>query len=285
MRYVRCRLLDIVDRRQNGFLMFRTLRRNIICMTVLAITGTSAATANAGDQVDRLVAAVEGAGHHVPPTEKLRQSCDQDLMCIARFLRDRIGEGAELVPSDGPSDSRTSWQSPSTGLMTVTRADGMHVLVIRRYDPDAILAAVKNIPGGAAVALDLRSYDGPDDLDAMRRTAALFTGRVPRAFGIRHFSGRLVDWTIQAQATPALDVTLQVWIGPANDAVSSLFAVLLRDHAGARLLGQQTRASDHVRTRIPVTPGWALAVPTGRLSVPGADLASGVLPDGNVPPS
>lgn len=264
--------------------MFRSLRRNIIRMTALAITAMPAAAASVGDKVDRLVIAVEGAGHHAPPPAKLRQACDQDLMCIARFLRDRIGEGADLVPSNGPADNRGSWQSPSADLVTIARADGVLVLVVKRFDPDAVTAALKGVPPGADVVLDLRTYDGPDDLDAMRRTAALFTGRVPRAFGIRHVSGRLVDWTIQAQPSSAFDMALQVWIGPANDSVSALFAVLLRDHAGARLLGGKTRASDYVRTRIPVIPGWALAVPTGRLSVPGADLSAGVVPDGVVPP-
>ena len=68
-----------------------------VLFAAVALAATAGFQAKA-DELSRIAAAVASAGHAVPPLASLRDACDDDALCAARFLRDRIGEGAELVP-------------------------------------------------------------------------------------------------------------------------------------------------------------------------------------------
>lgn len=238
-----------------------------------------AATASAAraDEPTRLVHAVEGAGHELPPVQTLRKNCDDDMLCIARFIKDRIGDGAALVPAEDDAPGRTGWGRGRPPLGIVAEIDARTVIPVNRFDARAleeVLAAAR----GTAV-LDLRAT-ADDDIDAMRKAVALFTGTVARAFTVRHVRGRAIDWTIQAPLQGGTFKTPEVWIGPGTGPAAALFAALMHRHAGAVLRGQATPPHAFMTEDVPVIHGWALRVPTGALEMPDADLAKGVVPDG-----
>lgn len=231
------------------------------------------------DDPTGLINAVEAAGHPLPPPDTLRTSCNDDMLCVARFIRDRIGAGSYLIPVEGPSGERSGWSGGAPSLGAVATANGTTIVQVLRFDTQAIEKAAA--AGGGALILDVRRTSSTD-LDAMRRVAALFTGSVARAFTVKHMRGRTIDWTIQApKGAKPLNVAA-VWVGPETGSVAALFAALLQKHAGAELRGDPTPADAFLTIDIPVIHGWDLRVPTSKLEMPGIDLAVGLTPVGPV---
>ena len=74
------------------------------CLTALVLV-TATITAAVADDIADIASAVAAAGHDVPAPAVLKRACDQDALCAARFIRDRIGEGAAIVPAEPVSVS------------------------------------------------------------------------------------------------------------------------------------------------------------------------------------
>ncbi len=241
----------------------------------------------AADDIPDLARAVAAAGHDVPAPGVLERACDRDALCVARFLRDRIGDGAAIVPADADTDNKSTWTRPPALHLTTLGADGRLIVVPRRFDARAIADAVRDAQregtGVSRVVIDLRRMQGDGNLDNMRRSAALFTGMRERALQIRYSTGRIVDWTVPKPPDKLSGFRLEVWTDADIDADAEAFAALLRKHAGARVYGETSRARGYRVEAVPVMHGWALEVPIGRLSMPEGDLETGVVPDGPVP--
>lgn len=230
----------------------------------------SSITHAAADDPARLINAVEAAGHDVPSPATLRSSCDDDMLCIARFLKERIGEDALLIPDEHKEPERaTSWQRSAP--LSISARD---TAVVHRFDAEALAARFTE---AKIRILDLRKTVD-DDLDRMRRAAGLFIGEVQRAFAVSHIGGRKIDWTVAAQRTGLLTPVPGVLVGPETGVAAVLFAVLLKQHADAEIYGEATAASAFLTTDIPVTRGWKLRIPRAVIEVPGQDLEKGVTP-------
>ena len=230
-----------------------------------------AASAAHADEPARLIHAVEAAGHHVPPIPTLRSSCDDDMLCIARFLKERIGDGAALIPDDGrQQEARSSWQR-AAALTDL----GNGKVALWRFDARAI---VERFKATKLELLDLRRTMD-DDLDQMRRVAGLFAGDVERAFTVTYINGRQIDWTVSAPREGLLTPVPEIWVGPETGVASVLLAVLLKKHAKAVVRGEPTQKSAFLTTDIPVTHGWKLRVPWAILAVPDFDLSVGIVPE------
>ncbi|MBO6949436.1 MAG: hypothetical protein JJ855_15760 [Rhodospirillales bacterium] len=242
-------------------------------------------TAVAEDIVD-IAAQVAAAGHDVPSPGVLKRACDQDALCAARFIRDRIGDGAAIVPAE-PKDKKSGWTKSAPLHHVSVGTDGRMIIAPRRFDERAIVAALARARGSGEVfstlVIDLRKLDKADSTDNMRRTAALFTGMQDRAFQLTYATGRAVDWTVPKPQRKVDGFRLEVWTDHEIDADAETFAALLRKFANARIFGEDSRAKGYLKTTVPVTHGWALEIPTGRISVPGVDLTGGLLVDGRVP--
>lgn len=237
-----------------------------------------ASPAPADEQSD-LIGAVEASGHTVPSARTLRASCDDDMMCIARFLVDMIGEGAALQPLETAASPRSSWlKTPAVG--NVTEHAGRKVMPILRFDAETVTRALKDAPGG--VVLDMRET-ADQDLDPMRRVAALFIGGVERAFTVSYFGGRRVDWTVPKPRGPVYGKPLEIWVGPKTGNVAALFAALLSRHGGARVLGPATQTDAFLSKDLAVVHGWSMRVPTAFIGMPDTDLSKGLVPSGPIP--
>ncbi len=222
------------------------------------------------DEPARLIHAVEAAGHHVPPILTLRSSCDDDMLCIARFLKERIGEGAALIPDDGrQQEEKSSWQK-AAALTDL----GSAKIALHQFDASAVAERFKE---AKLDVIDLRRTKD-DDLDQMRRVAGLFIGDVERAFTVNHIGGRQIDWTVSAPREGLLTPVPEIWLGPETGVAAVLLAVLLKKHAKAAIRGEPTQKSAFLSIDIPVMHGWKLRIPRAFLSVPDLDLSVGVVP-------
>ena len=269
------------------------MRLNPPC-AVLLMTLALARTAAADDIAD-IAGAVAAAGHDVPAVSVLTNACNTDPLCVARFLKDRIGGVAALVPHDPGAPQPRGWQKRPPLHMVINDTDGRLIVVPARYDVGAVTEAVTGAVAGAVenaqkdsapirkVVIDLRKIDDDGNLDGMRRLAAAFTGAQARAFQLRHSGGRAVDWTIMKPLRRLGPLALEVWIDADISAAEEAFAALMRKHAGAVVLGETSRARGFVMQSIPVTPGWALVVPSAQVIMPEDDLTNGLIPDGPVP--
>ncbi|WNJ98644.1 S41 family peptidase [Thalassospiraceae bacterium LMO-JJ14] len=265
--------------------------RKWITPVVLPLLAISLAMPVAADDIADIAAQVAAAGHDVPPASVLRHACDTDPLCVARFLKDRIGPGAELLPDTGEGLKTRGWKARPALHRVVNDMKGTLFIVPARFDAKAIAGAIAGAVGDAAgqgaatgrLVLDLRDLDDAENLDAMRRTAALFTGRHERAFREDHTGGRAVDWLIPKPAKRLGPFAIEVWTDAEISAAAEAFAQLLRLHAGAKIMGRASLARGFVMKSIPVMPGWVLRIATGRLSVPGVDLTAGVQPDAPIP--
>lgn len=255
------------------------------CLTALVL-GAVTISAAAADDISDFAAQVAAAGHDVPAPDVLKRACDQDALCAARFIRDRIGAGAAIVPLE-QTEEKSGWTRPAPLHHVSVGADGRMIIAPRRFDERAIVAAVERARNSgeafSTLVIDLRKVVKTDSTDNMRRVAALFTGGQDRAFQLTYATGRAVDWTVPKPQTKLDGFRLEVWTDAEIDADAEAFAALLRKFANARIFGEVSRARGYLKTTVPVTHGWALEVPTGRISVPGVDLSEGLLVDGRVP--
>lgn len=255
------------------------------CLTAV-VFATAMISAAAAEDIGDIASAVAAAGHDVPSPSVLKRACDQDALCVARFLRDRIGEGAAIVPAD-QTDVKSGWTRPAPLHHVSVGTDGRMIIAPRRFDDRAIVEAVNRARRSgetfSTLVLDLRKLDKSDSTDNMRRMAALFIGKQERAFQLTYATGRAVDWTVPKPPEKLDGFRLEVWTDHEIDADAEAFAALLRKYANARVFGETSRAGGYLKTTVPVTHGWALEIPTGRISVPGVDLTEGILVDGRVP--
>lgn len=265
------------------------MRKIVMKSVILAFAAPLAWMSSAGhassDDIADIAKGVMAAGHDVPSARTLSDACAGDALCVARFLKDRIGDGAQIIPDVGTHSKRSRWQATGPGLhRTLEDGNGRLFLVFARYDAEAVLAALNNAkPATRKIILDLREVQHGDDLDGMRRVAALFIGKTDRAFQLDYSTGKHVEWTIMPPLRTIEAESIEVWIDQETDAVGEVFASLLRTHAGAVILGQQPAARGYLSTVIPVTHGWSLSVPTARISIKGTDFNVGLIPDGAIP--
>ncbi len=251
----------------------------MIGFVFLGIVSATVSTARA-DEIADMARAVSSMGHDVPSIVTLRDACDADALCVARFLRDRIGEGAELVPHDPQPKKTRGWHKAQPALISVRADNGQTlVLALLRYDANEVLQTVEKSPvEPTRIVLDIRSMDKEMDLDGMRRMASLFMGHKKRAFQVRYATGKNVDWRIPTPPKLISTDNLEILVGTGTDAAGEVFAWLLQKHARAKITGAQTRARGFILEQIPVTHGWMLNVPRARVHIPEIDIQNGISP-------
>ena len=252
----------------------------------MVLAGASAAHAEAEAPRDRLLGAV--ARHAALPAtlaaDVERRCPSADTRCAARLIAGSL-PAARLVRVKHPDTDtiRRARTEPSLAAAG-QRDDGALVVVLDRFGRTAdreIADAVAAHAGGAAMrlVLDLRR-NGGGDFDRMRRVASLFTGPQEGAIRLIGPDGA----TDVALPAPLRDLgldgaTIDVLVGPGTASSAEVLAVLLRRHAGARLLGARTAGKDWLTRLVPVDHDWRLAVPAERIEVPGEHLAQGLAPD------
>ena len=241
----------------------------------------AAATAAAGDPIERLLASLAATGWHAEGVTEsgLRQACGDDVVCAAETIA-RQDWRARLEPARHPDSDTIRWAKTRRSAFDLGLApDGRRRIALDGFGRkvEAELAAAL-ASGGAGVILDLRANRG-GDFARMLKIAGRFTGSVPGALRLvaaDHM--RPVD--LPAPEGPPAAVAVTVLVGPETASSGEVLAALLRRYAGARVLGQRTAGKDYLLHIVPLDQDWRLLVPGARIEVPGEALRGGLLPDG-----
>lgn len=244
----------------------------------------TASSALAGDAVRLLGVAINEAGLPEARAHEIRDTCGAAaVLCIAQGIVDAIGPKAALIEVRHPDSdtirlaatapSITDLSFPAPGILRV-RLD--HFGRKAEWEvAEAVLAGGDNIQ---TIELDLRGNRG-GDLDRMMRVAALFTGAVANALDLT-FLTRQEAVSITTPVAVMAKHSLRVLIGPQTASSAEALAALLRQHAGARILGVRSRGKDWLQRLVAVNHDYRLALPVASIHVSGVTLAGGLMPDG-----
>jgi len=249
MRLKKCMLL--------GFMM---------ALPWFAFDDTHADTAD----INTLVSGVRALGYEIPEFAQISASCDGDAMCAARFLKDSVGTGAQIVPATQSQPKRTGWRDRKAPMRIVPDpSSGAITIQFVQFDA----AFLSNFLSRLAVVpqkmiLDLRQLALTDELGEVRRTASLFTGKRDRAFRLTHSTGREVDWQIPQAKTAWPDEEIIIQIGAETPGNGLAFAAILKRYVGAKIKGGALPEQLFVHQIVPITHGWEMHVPSGRVTFP-----------------
>lgn len=220
--------------------------------------------------INTLVSGVRALGYEIPEFAQISASCDGDAMCAARFLKDSVGPGALIVPATQSQPKRTGWRDRKAPLRIVPDpSSGAITIQFVQFDA-AFLSSILNrlavVP--QKMILDVRQLAMTDELGEVRRTASLFTGKRDRAFRLTHSSGRDVDWQIPQAKTIWPDEDIIVQIGAETPGNGLAFAAILKRYAGAKIKGGLLPEPLFLHQIVPITHGWEMRVPSGRVTFP-----------------
>jgi hypothetical protein len=202
-------------------------------------------------------------------------------LTFAPFLG-RAPAGTILQRVHHPTSDQIRWAATESSVERVADLGaGRRVVRLDRFGRKADYELSAALRGADTLVLDLRHNHG-GVLRRMLRIAGRFTGPVPGAVRL-----------IQADRVRVLAIpepSGAIWRGPITvlvgaNTISSgeVLAALLRRHAGAAVLGERTFGKDYVLRVEPIDADWRALIPDGRIEVPGAVLAGGLLPDGPIP--
>jgi hypothetical protein len=194
----------------------------------------------------------------------------------------RAPAGTILQRVHHPTSDQIRWARTERSIERTTNL-GAHRRLIRldRFGRkvDFELSAV--LRGADALVLDLRHNHG-GVLRRMLRIAGRFTGPVPAA--VRLVNADQVRLLAIPQPSGAVwRGRITVLVGANTISSGEVLAALLRQHAGATVLGERTWGKDYVLRIEPIDSNWRALIPDGRIEVPGQVLAGGLAPDGPIP--
>ncbi len=226
----------------------------------------------------------------LPPLSVIQQQCAQDTLCAARILAGIIGPAARLEPVQHPSTDTIRWVKSAPSITEYRLSDG-DVLTInlshfgrRAVDEikQIILTKPHALPSSLRrLSIDLRENSG-GHFKHMLQVASLFTGPVRGAVNlVRPHQVTKVDIPANTSQRPyiPLYIPLDILVGPKTASSAEVLAALLKQHAGARLMGDQTYGKNHLSRVIPIHHDLRLLVPDARIEIPGISLVGGLIPD------
>ena len=258
--------------------------RSIIAISATALTlllPSVSALAEGG--VERLLNAARSlAPGQVPSLAHVMNECAGDELCAARMVRDSLGPRARLERVKHPDTDtiRRVKSLPSLTGRTVT-ANGAIRLTLDRFGRTAVAEIKAALSGSDShsrrIEIDLRGNRG-GRLDRMLRVAALFLGPTPDAIRLDGPGGaRMIS--IPDRGGKLAFRELKLIVGPDTASSAEIFAALMRARAGARIEGGRTRGKNWLLRVIAVNHDWRLLVPAETVTVPGAVIAGGIVPD------
>lgn len=252
-----------------------------------------APTARAQETIERLlatVAAYASADAGLPESSALRRLCGADALCAARLVVRALGKGAALERVAHPdTDTIRRVTTPPSVRALGRLPDGAALIALDRFGRTAERELREAIAAldASRVVLDLRANRG-GGFERMLRVAGLFTGPVAHALDVIGTDGR------RPRAIPAggriagvhgvtVGVALTVVVGRHTASSGEMLAALLRRHAGAEIVGEQTAGKDYLVRVVPVHHDWRLVLPAERIEIAGENLAGGLRPDRPAP--
>lgn len=191
-------------------------------------------------------------------------------------------DGIVLQRVPAPDTDTIRWVTSRRSVeRTADLGAGGRLVRLDRFGRKVEFELLEALTGADAVVLDLRHNRG-GDLRRMLRVAGRFTGPVPGAVRLVQ-AGRVEELALPAPAGPVWRGRLTVLVGADTISSGEVLAALLRQHAGATVLGERTWGKNYVLRIEPIAQGWRALVPDGRLEVAGEVLAGGLVPDGPIP--
>lgn len=248
----------------------------------------TALPALADDAVRLLGAAIDEAGLLEEQADEIRDACGElAALCTARGIVDAIGPKAALIEVRHPdSDTvRMAVTAPSVTDILFSAPDILRVRLDqfgRKAEWEVAEAVVSGGDALRVIELDLRGNRG-GDFDRMLRVAALFTGAVTNALDLEFLAGQ-ESVSIASPVARVPSHTLRVLIGPQTASSAEALAALLRQYAGARIEGAQSRGKDWLQRLVAVNHDYRLALPIATIHVSGTSLSGGLAPDGPLSP-
>ncbi len=240
------------------------------------------------ERVFRMVQAVSDAD--IPPLSVIREHCGEDTLCAAKILARAIGPEAWLEPVQPTSTDTIRWvrSTPSITGYQFSHT-GVLTLNLDHFGRQAIdeitdIIQAETHPSRSSLqrlSIDLRENSG-GSFDRMLQIASLFTGHIPGAVQLVK-TGQVTHVDIPANTAQrpslSLHVPIDILIGPKTASSAEVFAALLKQHAGARLIGEQTYGKNYLLRIVPIHHTMRLLIPDAQITVPGVRLAGGLVPD------
>jgi hypothetical protein len=194
----------------------------------------------------------------------------------------RAPAGTILQRVHHPTSDQIRWARTETSIeRTASLGARRHLVRLDRFGRKVDYELSAALRGADALVLDLRHNHG-GVLRRMLRIAGRFTGPVPGA--VRLVKADRVGVLAIPQPSGAIwGGRITVLVGANTMSSGEVLAALLRQHAGATVLGERTWGKDYVLRVEPVDPDWRALIPDGRIEVPGEILAGGLVPDGPIP--
>jgi hypothetical protein len=259
-------------------LLSLTLRSALAALVAAFVGGLP--TGAAAEGADSLIARAAALRPDVVTSSVARDvsaACGVYATCAAHALAALLGPEArvEAVPPPDTDVIRLVETIPSVARVHRCE-DGRLAVRLDRFGR-RVTAEILTVIGDLVtepVVLDLSRNEG-GRLRRALEVAALFTGPVPEAVRIESHDGvATFDVTEpQRRLTPG---DLIVRIGPETASSAEVLALLLRQHAGARIVGTPSIGKDVALRALAVDASTRLVLPVGRISVPGETLAGGI---------
>lgn len=207
------------------------------------------------------------------------------LLALAGRSVERLGpEGVQRIlrdPDQGAVEARVQdlvGGPPATLSLRRSRYDavsaerieahGASILRVHRFVKGLTVRQLRQalqpvLAAGRPVVLDLRYSVGGELFEALD-AASLFVPQGTPLVTLEDATGR--HTAVKAVgAGPAAAGPIAVLVGPATASASEIFAAVLRDRAGARLIGAPTFGKCLSQTAFPLADGSVLLISTGRV--------------------
>ena len=213
--------------------------------------------------------------------DAIARKCSGNGDCLRERVVHELPAGAVLQRVDSPDTDTIRWVDTrrSVGLVT-DLDDGTRLIVLDRFGRKVLRELADALPAQGAVILDLRANAG-GDFGRMLQVAGRFTGAVVVAVTLTGEDTRRLS--IPAANGNTWRGSLTVLVGPQTASSAEVLAALLRQHAGARVLGERTRGKDYLLRIVPIDQNWRVTLPGEVIGVPGESLVRGLRPDGPIP--
>ena len=271
-----------------GFLILKCLLISPLLAADPSLAGIDRPHDSGVERVFGMVQAFSDAD--LPPLSVIQEQCQQDTLCTARILAEIIGPAARLEAVRHPSTDTIRWVESTASITKYWLSDaGVLTITLAHFGRQAI-DEIKAImlpephtvsPPLRGLVIDLRNNSG-GNFKRMLQVASLFTGHIQGAVNLVK-THRVTSLDIPAN-TPQrpyipLNIPLDILVGPQTASSAEVLAALLKQHAGAHLIGGQTYGKNYLSRVIPIHHDLRLVIPDARITIPGIRLVGGLIPD------
>ena len=210
--------------------------------------------------------------------QKIADRCNLETICIAQEIVKELGNYANLTRIEPKSSNqrRLAEVLPSV-KKSYKMSDESIFIELKHFGRKAEWEVINLLEGSNKVVFDLTENEG-GDLSRMIRVASLFIGPVKKAFVVRS-QNLVTHFDIPSPVYSMSDMNIVLMVGQKTASSAELFSALLRQYAGAKLVGEKTRGKDWLLKVVPVNDKFWLSIPAGQIFVPGEKIVDGILPD------